>query len=129
MINLTFTTLLVSQGPNFQAAGLIMANLAAFLTLDDILRRALICSMAPLVTLKAELSITVKAVMRVLAAKDAIRSTAFVGASTCHVSELLAVETFDRWVRFGVVPGHLILHPREQVILVHLIVFFRNRHR
>ena len=53
--------------------------------------------------------------MCTFATEDAIRTGPLIWALLRHVAELLAIATFDGGIRLYVVPGHLILQPREQV--------------
>lgn len=51
--------------------------------------------------------------MCTFATEDAIRTGPLIWALLRHVAELLAIATFDGGIRLYVVPGHLILQPRE----------------
>lgn len=101
-----------------------MAHLATLLAFHYIFLSAFARLMSPLVALKAELGVAFKAVMGVLATKDAIHTAALIGTLACHMTELLAVSALDGWVELGVVAGCLVLHAREKVIVAHLIIIF-----
>ena len=90
--------------------------------LHDVGLGALVRLMADLVAFEAELGIALERVVGVLAAEDAVRAAASVGALARHVAELFAVATFDSRVRLDIVAGHLVFHPREHVVLHALVI-------
>lgn len=101
-----------------------MTDLAALLAFHNVCLCALVCLMTNLVTFEAQLSVTVKAVVLVTSTENAIWPATFIGTFSCHVTELLAVSTFDCRIGVSVVPCHAILHPWEEIVLTHLILLF-----
>ena len=73
---LAFTVVRVFWGlldaPHLEAAALLVADLAALETLDDVLLGALARLVAHLVALEAELGVALEAVVGVRAAQDAV---------------------------------------------------------
>ena len=62
--------------------------------------------------------------MLVTSTENAIWPATLIGTFSCHVTKLLAVSTFYGRIGVSVVPCHAILHPREEIVLTHLILFF-----
>ena len=92
--------------------------MAAQETLHNVLVGALACLMPYLVTLEAEFGVTVKGVVFIGATKDAVETDSLIGTLLRVVAKLLAITTFDGWVRLDVVPRDLILHFGKQVVLL-----------
>ena len=101
-----------------------MAHMAAEETLHNVLVGALACLVSSLVALETELGVTVKGVVLVGATEDAVKTNSGIGTLLCIVAKLLAITTFDGWVRLNVVPGDLILHFGKQVVFLtkHLVL-------
>lgn len=81
--------------------------------------------MTSLVALEAKLGIAFKAIVSVLATKNAIRTAPLIRTLASHMSEFLTVAAFDCWVALSVVPSLLILQSAKHVIL-HRIIFLAS---
>ena len=103
--------------PYFEAAGLLVAYLAAEEALGDIFLGAFAGFVPDTVALEAELGVAVEGVVRVGATQDAVEAGAFVGTLAGHVAELFAVAALYGGVVVEEVPGLLVLQFGEHVVL------------
>lgn len=103
--------------PYFEAAGLLVAYLAAEEALGDIFLGAFAGFVPDTVALEAELGVAVEGVVRVRATQDAVEAGAFVGTLAGHVAELFAVAALYGGVVVEEVPRLLVLQFGEHVVL------------
>ena len=119
----TLHNILVLSGRLFQTPILLMTNMSAPRTLNDIDLRAIPSLMTALVTLEADFLCAFEGVVSVLTAEDAGGLESVVGAVLLLMPNLFTIMTLDRRIVLCPVPlSFLLLHIVKGVIFIVFVI-------